>query len=69
MNELKERMIHQALQKFERIYPCAKSGNFADCFTQIDDRLLFWFNTDDESTHLITRRFHQPSATAAAWQE
>ena len=64
MNELKEGMIRQALQKYERIYPCGNSGDFSECFTQMDDRLLFWFNTEDDSTHLITRSFGQPSAAA-----
>jgi hypothetical protein len=27
-----------------------------ECFTVEDDRLCFWFNTEDESTHVLHKR-------------
>jgi hypothetical protein len=57
MNELKRKMIRKALRQYRRIYPCGSKRTFSECFTQVDDGLVFWFNTEDRSTHLLTHRF------------
>ena len=54
MNELKTRMIFQARETFKNIYPCGTNTEFIDCFTMMGNMLVFWFNTDDHSTHLLT---------------
>lgn len=54
MNELKKRMISQAKSVYKNIYPCGDKKNLQECFTVMDNRLVFWFNTEDDSTHLIT---------------
>ena len=61
MNELKRKMIRKAVQQYKRIYPCGSKRNFSECFTLIDDSIVFWFNTEDRSTHLMTHKF--------GWQE
>jgi hypothetical protein len=51
-------MIRQAEKEYDRIYPCAMKKNLRDCFTVEEDRLYFWFNTADETTHVLTRELH-----------
>ena len=55
MNEVKKSMIRKARKKYEQIYPCATKKGFGDCFTVDEDRIMFWFNTADESTHVLTQ--------------
>lgn len=54
MNKVKINLIIQAISKYKKIYPCGNKRNLFDCFTEIDNNLLFWFNTEDHSTHLLT---------------
>lgn len=37
----------------KRITPCGKSKVWSKCFTEIDGKTIFWFNTPDDSTHTI----------------
>lgn len=53
MGELKQKLIERALSEYEQIFPCGSATLFDDCFTTTADKLLFWFNTKDESTHLL----------------
>ena len=55
MNELKYKMILEATKNYLTIYPCGNKTRLEDCFTMNGDQLLFWFNTEDQSTHLITK--------------
>jgi hypothetical protein len=61
MNALKRKMIRKAVQQYKRIYPCGSKQHFSECFTMVDDGIVFWFNTEDRSTHLLTHKF--------GWQE
>ena len=61
MNELKKKMIRKAVQQYHRIYPCGSKQDFSECFTLVDNSMVFWFNTEDHSTHLMTHKF--------GWQE
>lgn len=54
MNEMQNKMILEAKQSFKAIYPCGQKKELSECFTQMGDQLLFWFNTDDQSTHIIS---------------
>ncbi|MBD3315574.1 MAG: hypothetical protein GF344_07290 [Chitinivibrionales bacterium] len=51
--KIRARLIEQALMRHKKIYPCANHGNLNDCFTVSGNRILFWFNTEDQSTHLV----------------
>jgi hypothetical protein len=54
MNELKRVMFEQARKRYDSILPCAKADSWNDCFTVEGNKLLFWFNTEDQSTHLMS---------------
>ncbi|MBN1576726.1 MAG: hypothetical protein JW913_09255 [Chitinispirillaceae bacterium] len=54
MNELKTRMIRKAEKRHKKIFPCAQKSHFEDCFTDNNDFIFFWYNTEDHSTHVIT---------------
>jgi len=53
MNELKKRMIETARRRHNRIFPCASFLNLEDSFTVEGQKLIFWYNTEDHSTHLV----------------
>ena len=46
-------MCSSDLDEYQRIFPCANTQQLNDCFTQAGNRLLFWFNTEDNSTHIV----------------
>ena len=54
MNELKKDILLRAIERYENIYPCSNRDDFSESFTEEDGRLFFWFNTEDQSTHLLT---------------
>jgi hypothetical protein len=55
MNKTKQRLIKKAKKTYKQIYPCGARSSLSDCFTAIDDgrKVVFWFNTEDESTHVL----------------
>ena len=53
MNEIKQTLINRAKKQFKQIYPCSTKKGFKECFTVEDDQIIFWFNTEDETTHII----------------
>ena len=59
MNELKTRMIRKAEKRHKKIFPCAEKSHFEDRFTNNNDFVFFWYNTEDHSTHLITESLHK----------
>ncbi|MBD3346342.1 MAG: hypothetical protein GF401_14905 [Chitinivibrionales bacterium] len=54
MNKHQQRLISEAKRKYKRIYPCTAKPSLAECFTLHNNKLLFWFNTDDHTTHVMT---------------
>jgi hypothetical protein len=50
----KQRMIRRALAEHREVYPCADRTDLWDCFTSEKNRLMFWFNTRDASTHMLS---------------
>jgi hypothetical protein len=54
MNEKKAQLIEQARRQYRRIFPCSTNRDLDDCFTIEGSKVLFWFNTDDDSTHMVT---------------
>lgn len=55
MNEQKQKMIRTAKQRYTTIYPCSSKKNLGECFTFEEDRIVFWFNTEDATTHVLTQ--------------
>jgi hypothetical protein len=53
MKRLEQRMILKAKQEFKRISPCAHRRTFEECFTRDEFNIYLWFNTEDESTHVV----------------
>jgi hypothetical protein len=47
-------LIAQAHHLHGTIYPCANKPSFRECFTEDNGLRLFWFNTEDHSTHVLT---------------
>jgi hypothetical protein len=56
MCELKRRLIKKAKKKHCHIFPCALKKDLNACFSVVDDRLFFWYNTHDKSTHVVSAR-------------
>ena len=54
MSDLKMSLIEKAFGQFVLIYPCRNAINIDDCFTVAGNRLYFWFNTEDNSTHILS---------------
>jgi hypothetical protein len=54
MNEIKNKMIKLAVERYKDIYPCSDKENLGECFTTEGSTIIFWFNTADESTHVLT---------------
>ncbi|WP_155851799.1 hypothetical protein [Chitinivibrio alkaliphilus] len=54
MEHVKKQLIQEAQKSFSNIRPCSSKGSFQDCFSVEGDSLLFWFNTPDNSTHIMT---------------
>ncbi len=55
MEELKKQLIKRAEEAYGKIYPCINKSSLDECFTMTkEDGLILWFNTKDNSTHLIS---------------
>ena len=51
----KKQLIKKAEKLFGKIYPCLNKNNLDECFTSTKDNgLIFWFNTEDNSTHMVS---------------
>ncbi|MBN1129523.1 MAG: hypothetical protein JXA71_11080 [Chitinispirillaceae bacterium] len=55
MNEMKQTLINQAKREFKQIYPCSTKKKLRECFTVEGNQMIFWFNTEDETTHILMR--------------
>lgn len=55
MNEAKQTLIRDAIRQYKKIEPCTIAKTFDDCFTIEEGMLFFWFNTADNSTHVVAK--------------
>lgn len=53
MGHLEKYLIKEATRKHKKIFPCAHKKDLNDCFTKDEGRLMLWFNTEDQSTHVV----------------
>lgn len=53
MGTIEQKIMEQALRKYKKIYPCGSKKSLWECFTRYNDSVLFWFNTEDDTTHMI----------------
>lgn len=54
MSRLEEDLIREARRKYKQIYPCASRTRLEDCFSTMGDKYVFWFNTADHSTRVVS---------------
>jgi hypothetical protein len=59
MTELEAKLMSQANAIHDKIFPCASRKEFDYCFTRENDQLFFWYNTEDQSTHMIAADMRQ----------
>lgn len=52
MDLQRKNLIEKATATYKKIYPCGTTGSFSECFTVYKNHLLFWFDTEDHSTHV-----------------
>ncbi len=55
MNNIKKSLIESACKQYREIFPCGSMESIEEGFTVEGKMLLFWFNTEDNSTHLLTQ--------------
>ncbi len=53
MSKEKIELILLASSMHEKIKPCGNCKTYSDCFTKLDDELLFWFDTEEGSTRMV----------------
>jgi hypothetical protein len=53
MDIIKIELIIRAVKEYRKIYPCGIKRDLFECFTQLGNNVFFWFNTEDDSTHLL----------------
>lgn len=53
MSNIEMDLIRRAREKFTTIYPCSTKSSFDECFTRYGQKYVFWFNTGDNSTHVV----------------
>jgi len=54
MDDIMEELIRKARERHGSISPCAGKKSLRECFTIIDNTLVFWFNTANMSTNTLT---------------
>ncbi len=52
MGSTEKKLIQRAKNRYKKIFPCGNRRTFAECFTKTNDKLCFWFDTEDRSTHV-----------------
>lgn len=53
MSEEKIKLLERAVNEYDAIFPCGHHKLLNDCFTNEGNKLMFWFNTEDHTTHLL----------------
>jgi hypothetical protein len=53
MSKIQQVLIERAKETYQDIYPCSTKSSLEECFTMFGQKCLFWFNTADNSTHMI----------------
>jgi hypothetical protein len=55
MEDLKKEMRQEAEEKHGKIYPSGRRNSLDDCYTEHDNKLMFWFNLEDQTTKAMVR--------------
>ena len=51
MTELEKSLVTKASEKHAAIFPCVPKKEH--CFTHDKEKVYFWYNTMDQSTHMV----------------
>jgi hypothetical protein len=59
---LKRRDVEEALLKkaralYKDIRPCSHKSSLNDCFTYLPDKVVLWFNIEDDTTKVLVEKF------------
>jgi hypothetical protein len=66
LRKTKKLLYQQALIAHDgKIKPCGKKNNWEQCFTLYKDHLYFWYNTNDDSTHVLDKKIQNEGAIPA----
>jgi hypothetical protein len=55
---LRDRMIEKARELYGDISYIAHLDSIEDSFTEVDGDLLFWFNIENNSTRVVSHKYH-----------
>jgi hypothetical protein len=50
---VKQQLIDQAIKLHKKIFPAGRKTSLNECFTRHDNKLLLWFNKEDNSTKVL----------------
>jgi hypothetical protein len=50
---LKRKLLTRAFKRYRKVYPCASVKNFSECYSIYNNKIYFWFNTEDGNTHVL----------------
>jgi hypothetical protein len=56
MESVEKKMIKKARATYKKIFPCPHRGRLEECITRDATHIYFWFNTEDQSTHLMVEK-------------
>ena len=56
MENLEKVLIKKAKNEYKKIFPCSHRVKLEECITRDKERIYLWFNTEDESTHVVTEK-------------
>jgi len=54
MGKQEKELIRKAQSIYKNIYPVGGRETFNGCFTKYGEKLFLWFDTEDQSTHVVT---------------
>jgi len=55
MEDIKRELRKEAEEKHGKIYPAGQMRELDDCYTVEDNKVLFWFNPEDQTTKVLAR--------------
>ena len=53
LEETKAILINEAKMRYHTILPCGRKNSIDECFTYFRGRLILWFNTRENDTHVV----------------
>jgi hypothetical protein len=53
LEKIKELLIQKATKEHKKISPCLRHEDFSNSFTIFENKVIFWFNTEDGSTRAL----------------